>query len=86
MSQRSFNRELKRFGTSFRDLKLDVIEEIAKRALAETAASVSEIALNLGYSETTAFDRVFKKQTGVTPSAYRKLIDRGMSDSPSPPF
>lgn len=86
MSQRSFNRELKRFGTSFRDLKLDVIEEIAKRSLAETAASVSEIALNLGYSETTAFDRVFKKQAGVTPSAYRKMIDRGVGDSPSPPF
>lgn len=80
MSHRSFNRELKRLGTSFRDIKLEVIEDIAKHSLAKTTASIFEIALNLGYAETTAFDRAFKNKTGITPSAYRKSVYRNMSD------
>jgi AraC-like DNA-binding protein len=73
MSQRTLKRQLEGFGTSLRKLKAGVIEDIAKRSLAETSASVVEIALKLGYSETAAFGRAFKKITGLTPTAYREM-------------
>lgn len=69
MSRRSLVRHLTEQGTGFRAIKEDVIQEMAKRALTETVASVSDIALQLGFSETSAFDRTFKKLTGYTPPA-----------------
>jgi AraC-like DNA-binding protein len=79
VSQRTLKRQLKGYGTSFRRLKLDVINDIAKRSLVETPASVYEIALKLGYCEMAAFDRAFKKTTGLTPMAYRKMASGASS-------
>ena len=73
LSERTLRRQLEKSGTSFRKLKLGVVDEIAKRSLAETSADVTEIALKLGYAETAPFDRIFKKLNGLTPTAYRKL-------------
>jgi AraC family transcriptional activator of pobA len=47
----------------------------AKALLKNTVLSTKEIAYRLGYSEATHFSRFFKKQTGVTPAAYRKTGD-----------
>ena len=75
ISRRSLTRQLNTQNTSFRDLKKNVFEEAAKKALTETSSSISDIAMHLGYSETSAFDRSFKKLTGYTPSQYRKMND-----------
>lgn len=72
MSRRTLVRHLSEQGASFRLIKEDVIETMAKEALTETNTSISQIALQLGYSETSAFDRTFKKLTGYTPRAYRQ--------------
>jgi AraC-like DNA-binding protein len=72
-SQRSLTRHLQRQGTSFRKLKQGVLAEVAKCALAESDASVVEISKHLGFSETSAFDRSFRKLTGYTPLQYRDL-------------
>tara|TARA_B100000446_G_scaffold54908_1_gene51108 strand:- start:4377 stop:5243 length:867 start_codon:yes stop_codon:yes gene_type:complete len=72
MSRRTLTRQLKQQNTSFRELRNEVTEEMAKKALLETNASISEIALQLGYSETSAFDRAFKLLTGLSPSHYRQ--------------
>ncbi len=74
MSPRTMNRHLKRLDTSFRRLKQSIIEEIAKDALLNSPTSVIEIALKLGYAESAAFDRAFKKNTGLTPMEYRRTI------------
>ena len=76
LSQRSLTRHLQHLGTSFRGLKQDVMMVMAKRALAESNASMGEISLHLGFSETSAFDRSFKKMTGYTPLQYRGLEQR----------
>lgn len=73
LSQRSLIRYLQNLGTSFRKLKQGVMMEMAKRALAESNASMGEISLHLGFSETSAFDRSFRKLTGDTPLQYRRL-------------
>jgi AraC-like DNA-binding protein len=83
ISERTLKRQLEKFGTSFRKLKLGVVDDIARRSLAETSAAVTEIALKLGYAETASFDRVFKKLNVLTPTAYRKLARRGIARSPS---
>ena len=43
----------------------------AKRNLIYSAMSVSEIAYDLGFAEPSYFSRVFRKETGQTPKAFR---------------
>jgi AraC-like DNA-binding protein len=47
------------------------VEDIAKSALGQTKVPISEIALRVGYSELSAFDRAFMRLTGMTPLEYR---------------
>lgn len=44
----------------------------ARELLLETQLSVNEVAGRVGYSNSTYFYRVFKKENGVTPKEYRK--------------
>ncbi|MCQ2432125.1 MAG: PocR ligand-binding domain-containing protein [Clostridia bacterium] len=46
--------------------------EAAKRYLAETDMSISEISEAVGFADYTYFLRVFRKVTGISPKAYRK--------------
>lgn len=48
--------------------------ELAKALLAEPALSVTDIALRIGYSETSSFTAVFHKLTGRTPTDYRRSL------------
>ncbi|MDE6300914.1 MAG: helix-turn-helix domain-containing protein [Muribaculaceae bacterium] len=47
------------------------IIELAKERLSSTSDDVSEIAYDLGFQHPQHFSRMFKRMTGVTPSAYR---------------
>ena len=44
----------------------------AKRQLENKDRSVAEIANDIGFNDPSYFCRVFKKETGITPLAYRK--------------
>jgi AraC-like DNA-binding protein len=44
----------------------------AQRKIMETNKSMTEIANEIGFSNLTHFNRVFKSNTGITPSEYRK--------------
>lgn len=46
----------------------------AQRLLAHSAASVAEIAHQLGFSETTNFVKFFRRMTGRTPRAFRDAM------------
>ena len=46
--------------------------EWAKQKLRNSAESVSSIAFELGYVDTSYFIKVFKKFEGITPLAYRQ--------------
>ena len=50
------------------DLRLDA----AKQKLARTTEKVVDIAYEVGFASLSAFNRFFKKETGETPTAYRK--------------
>lgn len=46
----------------------------AKRLLAQTSMNINEIAQSLGYDDASYFERMFRKETGITPSVFRKNI------------
>jgi len=48
--------------------------EHAKTLLAQSAPSVTDIGLTVGYSETSSFTAAFHKTTGITPTAYRRTL------------
>ena len=50
--------------------------ERARKLLAETAFSVSEIAAMVGYQSQSHFTKIFKSVTGITPRAYREALPR----------
>ncbi len=45
----------------------------AKELLAMNQLSVTEIALSVGFSETSSFTAAFRRMTGLAPSAYRRV-------------
>jgi AraC family transcriptional regulator len=46
--------------------------ERAKALLAKPAQSVTEIAFTMGFSEASSFTAAFRRETGLTPSSYRR--------------
>ena len=73
MSPRTLERQLKAEGTAFRDLVDDTRRRFAYDYLRSGRQTVTEIAFLLGYSEVSAFNRAFRRWTGSTPLAYRKV-------------
>jgi two-component system response regulator YesN len=64
-------------GVTFRDYILRTRLERAKALLAAGRISVTEVAQVVGFGDLPRFDKVFKRHTGCTPSAYRSLaLDR----------
>jgi AraC-like DNA-binding protein len=71
MSAPTLRRRLKREGTSFQQLKDDARCEVAKLWLARPELSINEVALQLGFTDPSAFHRAFRKWTGLTPGRFR---------------
>jgi AraC family transcriptional regulator len=46
--------------------------ELARRLLRETKKSVVEVAFEMGYSNPGHFAQLFRRQTGLSPSDYRR--------------
>lgn len=72
LSVRSLQRKLDECDTSFRDLSEAVRGELAAGYLADPRVSISEVAVLLGFSEQSAFNRAFRRWTGETPGRWRK--------------
>lgn len=72
MSLSAFKRRLGREEMNFRELRDEVVREVAQRLLRDTDIGIGAIALQVGYSEHSAFDRAFVRLTGMTPTEYRR--------------
>ena len=72
MSNRTLTRRLSEAGASFRDIIKKAQEEVSKDLLKNSTRSIAEIAFETGFSEQSAFNRAFKRWTGMAPVAFRK--------------
>lgn len=84
---RTLQRKLSAEGSDFRTLLDAARFQIARIAL-ERGESITDLALNLGYSELSAFSRAFKRWAGVSPqqwspakSGQRRLLARPMTQN-----
>lgn len=73
VSAATLRRKLEAEGTSFRDLRLAVLNGAAKTLLLRRR-SVAEVADELGFSDFRAFNRAFKAWNGETPKAYAERL------------
>ena len=71
MSSRKLQRQLQSEDTTFTTLLNEIRQDLAQRYLREQDINLTEIAFLLGYSESSAFSRAFKRWMGVSPSEYR---------------
>ncbi|MEV0680560.1 AraC family transcriptional regulator [Actinosynnema sp. NPDC050436] len=71
VSAPTLRRKLAGEGTSFREVREQLLRDQAVASLVRGGESVEELALRLGFSEASAFHRAFKRWTGNSPGAYR---------------
>jgi AraC-like DNA-binding protein len=74
VSQRTLNRRLQQEGTSFRQVKGELLNAWARQHLRETNHSVEAIAAALGYQDAANFRRAFRKQEGCSPGEFRRRV------------
>lgn len=77
MSPRTLERRLELEGTTFTRLLEEVRESLALRYVGDEEMPLSQVATLLGFSQTTAFHRAFRRWTGQTPLQYRKSSRNG---------
>jgi len=67
---RTLQRNLAEQGTSFRQVKIEVLKTHSINLLIRQKQPIHEVAQQLGYSETSAFHRAFKTWFGSTPKQF----------------
>ncbi len=83
MSARSLQRALSEEGRPFRELLNEAQFRQGARLLADPDRTVTDIALELGYGETSGFSRAFARIAGMSPREYRRRVSTTDGRSPS---
>lgn len=72
MSPRNLRRRLDDEGTSFRHIVDTERKQLATQLLENTEMKLEELALQLGYGDTTSFTRAFRRWLDQAPGEYRR--------------
>lgn len=72
MSISTLQRRLAAEGITFQTLKDRLRRDLAVERLSSGSSPIGEVAAQLGFADTTAFNRAFKVWTGTTPGSYRR--------------
>lgn len=72
LSERSLQRKLRAAGASHHELLDQMRRDLAMKYLREPKMAVCEVAYLLGFSESSAFHRAFKRWTGMAPNEFRR--------------
>ena len=75
MGERTMIRALKKQGFLFKDLVKEVRFDLGKLYIKNSHYSLTEIAFQLGFSESSSFSRAFKNWAGCSPADYRKNLN-----------
>ncbi len=76
LSPRTLQRRLQEKGTSFQQLLDNCRKQHALDYVAQQYLSVSQIGYMLGFSEQGSFSRAFRRWTGMSPSQFRRKIEK----------
>lgn len=79
MSVRSLQRRLHELGTTYAQLQSETRRELACAHLLNHDCTVTEVAFLVGFEDSSAFARAFRRWTGVSPSTYREREAAGKS-------
>jgi AraC-like DNA-binding protein len=71
LSRRTLSRQLESEGTSYESVLEEVRYGLARQYLTRGDLNVQDVAFLLGYSETAAFSRAFKRWSGIGPTSFR---------------
>ena len=71
MSERTLQRRLREEGTTYQEILENTRHYLARELLRNTALSLTDVAVQLGFAEPSAFYRAFRKWEGTTPGQYR---------------
>ena len=74
VSERGLRRRLSQEGLSFREIKLNVQDDMACRYLVQTRMKVEDVASAVGYSNAANFRRAFRRVHGIPPANYRQNL------------
>jgi AraC-like DNA-binding protein len=74
VSSRTIYRKLKNENTFYKQLLSEVRKELAHDYLKEGSFSINDISSKLGFSESSAFNRAFKRWFATNPSQYRQQV------------
>lgn len=72
LSPRTLHRKLEQEGESFQSIKDSLRCDLAIQALTRGHTPIKQIAIDLGFSDQTTFQRAFTAWTGTPPGAYRQ--------------
>ena len=72
VDRRTLHRRLSQAGTSYQELRDEILAGLAQRLLSDTEIPIFRIAELLGYSELPTFTRAFRSWKSVSPSEYRR--------------
>ena len=70
-SSRTLQRKLREEGTSYQELLEETQRDLSEFYLQKPETAICEVAYLLGFSQPSAFNRAFRRWTGLTPKAYR---------------
>jgi AraC-like DNA-binding protein len=73
----SLQRDLRSEGTSFRDVREDTRQRLAKGYVQNSDISLQEVAFLLGFSDQSNFSRAFRRWTGKSPKDWRESMHAG---------
>ncbi len=73
LTDKSFQKQLRTHGLTFPDIVRAARHELALHYMEDPDMPLTEVALNLGYSELSAFSRAFRSWTGMSPQRYRRV-------------
>ncbi|HME39317.1 MAG TPA: AraC family transcriptional regulator [Steroidobacteraceae bacterium] len=74
MTPATIRRRLHEEGASYQSIKDQLRRDLAISYLSHSSRSVMDIALELGFSERSAFHRAFRKWTGASPGEFRRTL------------
>ncbi|HND38316.1 MAG TPA: AraC family transcriptional regulator [Accumulibacter sp.] len=74
LSPRTLHRRLEEEGSCFQAVKDALLRDLAIDRLEKSSLAIARIAAELGFADTAAFYRAFRRWTGMGPAGYRRRL------------